>query len=124
MSKRLVKTLIAGALATCALTGAARADSYEDGQIAYQRGDYDAALTLCRPLAERGDAQCQYVLGLAYGLGRGVRRDYGAAAKWYRLAADQGVAEAATNLGTLYANGKGVPQDYAQALLWWRKAID
>jgi TPR repeat protein len=44
--------------------------------------------------AEKGDAKAQFVLGLKYDTGTGVRQDYAEAAKWYRKAKDQGVADA------------------------------
>ena len=35
----------------------------DEGLTAYQRGDYQAALKVWRPLAEQGDAQAQHNLG-------------------------------------------------------------
>jgi len=74
--------------------------------------------------AEKGDANAQFVLGLKYDTGKGVRQDYAEAAKWYRKAAEQGYAEAQFNLGTMYDEGRGVQQDYAEAAKWYRKAKD
>ena len=42
--------------------------------------------------AEKGDAKAQFVLGLKYDTGKGVRQCYAEVAKWYRKAKDQGVA--------------------------------
>jgi uncharacterized protein len=38
----------------------------EDGQAAYNRGDYATALKLFRPLAEQGNADAQNNLGWLY----------------------------------------------------------
>ena len=122
--KRWISALIAGGFISLGLYGAALAGVYEDGQKAYEQGDYATALQLWRPLAEQGDARSQHMLGLAYGLGHGVPRDYATAVRWYRLAADQGMVAAAADLGAMYANGDGVPQDYAEALKWWRRAVN
>jgi hypothetical protein len=95
------------------------ADPFEDGLAAYKRGDYTTALCLWKPLAEQGDAQAQFNLGLRYDRGRGVPQDDAEAAKWYREAAEQGDATAQVNLGAMYAKGRGVPQDYVQAHMWF-----
>jgi hypothetical protein len=46
-------------VAALALFGSAMAGPAEDGQAAYQRGDYAAAMRLWRPLAEQGNARAQ-----------------------------------------------------------------
>jgi uncharacterized protein len=123
MKSWLMRTCLAGVL-TVGLAGAAVAGPFEDAQAAYASGDYQGAIQLWRPLAERGDARAEYMLGLAFSLGRGVPRDCATAAVWYRKAADQGVAAAQVNLGAMYANGDSVPQDYTQAIRWWRQATN
>ncbi len=76
------------ALAIMALAVPSNAGPFEDGNAAYQRGDYATALRLWRPLAEQGDAGAQYNLGLMYREGQGVSQDDAEAAKWYRKAAE------------------------------------
>jgi TPR repeat protein len=121
MKQGLVRIGLGGALACC-LASAAVAGPFEDGQAAYANGDYQGAVQFWRPLAERGDPRAEYMLGLAFNLGRGVPRNDATAVVWYRKAADQGVAAAQANLGAMYANGEAVDQDYAQAITWWRRA--
>jgi len=96
----------------------------EDAAAAYARGDYATALRLLRPLAEQGDAQAQYNLGVLYDNGRGVPQDNAEAMKWYRKAADQGDARSQNNLASMYATGQGVPKNYAEAMKWFRRAAD
>lgn len=96
--------------------------SFEKGLEATKRGDYAAALSQWRPLAEKGNANAQYNLGLFYDKGWGIARNYAEAALWYRKAADQGDADAQYNLATMYDDGQGVSQDYAEALRWYRRA--
>ena len=67
----------------------------EDGEAAYQRGDYSTALRLLRPLAEHGDAHAQFDLGVIYNNGRGVLQNFATAYKWFSLAAAQGDQTAA-----------------------------
>ncbi len=47
-----------------------------------------------RALAEQGDVNAQFNLGVRYGDGRGVSQDDAEEVRWYRLAADQGHAGA------------------------------
>jgi TPR repeat protein len=89
------------------------------GDVAYKRGDYEAALQAWRPLAAQGNAGAQLNLGYMYDNGYGVQQDYGEAIKWYRLAAAQGSDRAQYNLGLMYDNGDGVTQDYVQAHMWY-----
>ena len=102
-------------------SGFVRAD-LESAMAAYDAGDYETSAELLIPLAEAGDAQAQFNLGLMYDQGFGVPKDYTEAIKWYRKAAAQGLALAQANLGIMYEKGFGVQQDYAEAVKWYRKA--
>ncbi len=95
---------------------------WDEGVVAYDRGDYATALREWRPIAEQGNARAQYNLGVMYYNGQGVPQDYAEAAKWFRKAADQGEAKAQFNLGVMYDSGYGVPQDYVQAHMWYNLA--
>ena len=64
-----------------------------------------------KALAERGDADAQFMTGAMYHEGVGVRQDYAKAAKWVEKSAKQGDARAQFNLGMMYKEGKGVRQD-------------
>lgn len=109
------------ALLVCgALWGA----NFQAGLEAYQRGDFAAALKEWQPLAEQGDANSQYNLGMLYARGQGVPQDYPKAIDWYQKAATQGVAAAQYNLGVIYANGQGVPPNGEEAKKWFLKAAD
>ena len=98
------------------------AQDFEAGLEAYERGDYVAALNVYRPLAEQGNAQAQYHLGLMYENGHGMAQDNVEALNWYSKAAEQGHASAQNNLGAMYDKGRGVPQDDAEAAKWYTKA--
>ena len=112
------------ALIMCILTvGLVWAD-YQAGLEAYERGDYETALQEFQPLAESGDSNAQFRLGVMYDNGEGVAQDYGEAFKWYRKAAQQDHAIAQFNLGARYATGKGVVQNYEETIKWYEKAIE
>lgn len=84
--------------------------------------DKQAVLERVRPLAEQGNANAQYNMGVLYDRGYGVERDYDKARKWYKKAAAQGYAKAAHNLGVMYQQGHGVKVDYKRAAYWFKQA--
>ena len=73
--------------------GALLAADFDAGLAALQKGDYAAALREWTPLAEQGDAEAQFNLGVMYQKGNGVKQDNKQAAKWFALAAKQGRSE-------------------------------
>jgi hypothetical protein len=75
------------------------AGPFEDGESAYHKGDFSAALRLFRSLADSGHLDAQFRLGVMYAEGKGVQKDYVEAMKWYRKAADQGDTNAQSLLG-------------------------
>jgi hypothetical protein len=97
---------------------------FATGQVAYDSGDYETALAEWRPLAEAGDADGQFGMGLLYGSGYGVELDDFQALKWYVLAAGQGHAKAQCNIAVMHANGWGVPQSDEEALKWYSLAAE
>lgn len=116
---RLVPVLLFLGLATPVAAG-----SYNDAATAYLRGDFQTALHILRPLAEHGDVNAQFNLGVMYKKGDGVPQDTIEAAKWYEKAADQGYAPAEYNLASLYEKGLGVPPDYTKAAALYRAAAE
>ncbi len=92
------------------------------GYQSYLKGDYRAAYNEWLPLAELGDVEAQYNLGVMYDEGAGMEQDLAVAAKWYRRAAEQGFMDAQTNLGIMYFHGQGVERDLDEATRWFRQA--
>lgn len=92
---RIVGIALAAAVSAAAPACAAPASSgYEDGLAAYQRNDYAKSLQLLRPLAERGDARAQYLVGRQYQFGQAVKPDRAEAFYWYKRAEAKGHQEA------------------------------
>ncbi|MEI6985655.1 MAG: tetratricopeptide repeat protein [Rhodospirillaceae bacterium] len=114
------KTALALMVLGLSCTGGAslRADQLEDGLSAYSSSDYQQAALLVRPVAEAGNKEAQYVLGVMYDRGNGVPQDMVAAASWYARSANQGHALAQYNLGAMYCEGLGVAFDPIQAYKW------
>ncbi len=121
--RRGLFALLLTVVASAAFATGARAQSYDDGMVAYETGDFAKALEIWGPVAENGDAVAQDSLGkLLENGGAGVPRDLVAAAKWYQRSASQDISAAQNNLGLMYAQGRGVPQDVARAAKLWHDA--
>jgi|GEM_PF-3931120 len=94
------------------------ANSVRAGVEAWQAGNYDEAIRMWRPLADRGDADAQYNIAQAYFLGRGVPQNMTLAEQWYERAARQGHEEAQANYGLLlFQNGRR-----REAIQWIERA--
>ena len=93
-----------------------------------QQGPSDAeaaqVLKSARPLAENGNANAQYNMGVLYDEGYGVEQDYAQARDWYEKAAAQNYSKAEHNLGIMYQEGHGVGQDSAKAAEWFKRAAE
>ena len=103
--------------------GAASGD-FQKGWAAYNSLDYATAKAEWQDLADTGDAQAAYGMGLLYGNGFGVDMNDELALKYYGVAAEQGHADAAFNLAVMHQNGWGVPMDEAKANEWYALAAD
>lgn len=97
---------------------------FTKGQEAYNSGDYETALTEWQVLADEGDADGQFGMGLLHDNGFGVALDSLLAAKWYQSAAEQGHGEAQCNLAVMYENGWGVAQSDENAFKWYSLAAE
>jgi len=88
LSLLLSVALATPALVTLALVTPAWAD-FKKGMQAYQLGDYGAAIKQWQPLADSGDKNAQFQLGLMHEMGFGTPRNLAEACAWYAEAADK-----------------------------------
>ncbi len=89
-----------GAIAAVYLSAvsASLAGPWEDGMAAYNRGDYVPAVQIFRPLAAKGNAKAQKLLGTMYRRGQGVGRSSAHAFVWLSRAAAHGDRKAKAEL--------------------------
>ena len=120
---RIVPGIILSALSLIYFSTGWSAD-FAKGQEAFESGDYETALAEWQSLAEEGQADAQFGMGLLYASGFGVSLDDSLALQWYLSAADQGHAEAQCNIAVMYANGWGVPQSDEEAFKWYSLAAE
>lgn len=71
-----------------------------------------------RRLADAGDADAQWLMGVRYHDGAGVAHDDGQAVHWFLRAAEQGNVAAQGALGAYYWRGRGVSPDLSKAYFW------
>ena len=76
------------------------------------------SLSDLRKLADSGDADAQWQLGVRYHNGEQVPHDDTRAMLWFLRAAEQGQVTAQATLGAYYWAGRGVPQDLTKAYFW------
>lgn len=103
---------------------AAAVTALDTALAAYDAGDYRAARTQLKPLADRGSAVAETLLGVMAAKGEGGRADPAAAAGWWLRAANRDYAPAQLALAKALADGRGVTADREAALVWAELAAD
>lgn len=82
----------------------------------------EITIKLLKDASEKGIAQSQYLLGVAYLTGTGVDLDYNIAQELLISAAEQNHSNAQYNLGVIHANGLGVESDLDKAYQWFKRS--
>ncbi|MDZ4261434.1 MAG: tetratricopeptide repeat protein [Pseudomonadota bacterium] len=86
---------------------------------AAEAGNFDSAVSIWKALAEKGDPQAQFNLGLMYHSGLGLAQSEGEAVKWYKKAAEGGYSAARVYLVVGYEEGWfGLSRDQQKADYW------
>ncbi|MEE4451254.1 SPOR domain-containing protein [Novosphingobium resinovorum] len=99
--KTIFPLLAAGLAVMTAPVALAQAPDVKAGVDAWSGGNYDSAVRIWQPLADRGDADALFNLAQAYKLGRGVPLDLTRAEDLYGKAAAKGHLQAADAYGLL-----------------------
>ena len=98
------KVIVGGSAIAAAFVvsaSAALAGPWEDGMVAYNRGDYIPAMRLFRPLAEAGNPKAQSQMGTMYRKGEGVGKSAARAFMWFSAAARGGDGKAKADMRAL-----------------------
>lgn len=86
---------------------------------------YTNAHKQANPLAVKGDARAQYVMGLLYYYGDGdIYMNKTTALTWFKKSASQGYMRAQYKLGDWYEHGQGITKNDSLAAEWYRKAAE
>ncbi|MFP6744291.1 MAG: SEL1-like repeat protein [Alphaproteobacteria bacterium] len=121
-----MRPLFAVVTLVATMTGQPVWAGFSDGWMAYQAGEYEAAMDAWLPLAKRGDLDAMYDMAALYETGRTVdgEPDMARAIAWYSRAAEHQLAAAQYRLAWLYDMGFGVGPDPEQSLDWYRQAAE
>jgi putative methionine-R-sulfoxide reductase with GAF domain len=76
------------------------------------------SLAELRKLADQGDAEAQWQMGVRFHNGEGVPHDDAQAMQWFQRAAERGHVTAQGALGAYYFAARGVPKDLSKAYFW------
>lgn len=125
---------LAAVMLIAVLSGAVHAQENGDaaaGRAAFMAAQYEKAKRILEPLAEAGDAEAQYWIGVMYAHGRGYPPVCRQAIRWYERAAAQGHPLATFNVGFMLYHGWGADpsgcrftSDAARAAPWLKKAAE
>lgn len=89
----------------------------------FERGNFEVAETQLRPLADEGDPNAQYALGIML-LNGYIEGPEDGAVNWLTRAAEQGYLQAQTELARMYRLGDGVEQNFDAMAKWYRRAAE
>ncbi len=91
----------------------------------YQDQDNNLSFKLLEQMVNHTQNQVlQYLMGMCYFFGLGVKKCEKRAVEWYQLAADQGDVVAQTTFGVCCKKGSGVEMNDGEALKWYRLAAE
>ncbi len=94
------------------------------GIAAFEAKNFALAMPLLGGLAEKGNPDAQYRLGIMYQNGLGLVRNELMAMKWMTAAAKQGFAYAQHGIGFMYLEGDCVNKNPEKAAQWFHKAAE
>lgn len=103
--------------------GDVAAQTYEEAEAAYKKGDYKTARRIALPLAKSGNPSAQHLLSVVYSLGQGVETDVCESTMWADKAARQNLGRAQYSLALAYYHGNGVYRNSALTYRWALAAI-
>ena len=94
----------------------------QDGQAAFNTGNYDLAFSLWQTRATQGHSDAQVFVGLSYANGWGVDKNTKLAGHWYQKAAKNDNASGQFLLGIYLISGKDA--DLPTGVMWLRRAAE
>lgn len=115
-------TLVTTTLATPQATEKLITPELQDGQAAFNTGNYDLAFSLWQTRATQGHSDAQVFVGLSYANGWGVDKNTKLAGHWYQKAAKNDNASGQFLLGIYLISGKDA--DLPKGVMWLRRAAE
>ena len=91
---------------------------FEKGCAFYDAGEYSAALPLMLPLAQEGDKEAEFRVGMCYSMAE----NHKTALEWLQKAREKEHMKASYNIGWMYGTGKGVAKDESKWLKYTKES--
>lgn len=103
-------------------TQSEKADRFNEGLLAHDKGDYARAFEIWLPLAQQDDLAAMRNVALLLKEGRGTTPNPERALYFFERAGRGGLISAQVNTAFMYLNGEGIAQDYKKASFWFHAA--
>lgn len=103
---------------------------FEWTRKAYENGNKTALTNLTwyfnkyKSLAENGNIEAAFYVGLCYYEGYGTTINYNNAFEWFKIGAEGGDEDSQSNLAMMYYYGIGTSVDKVSAIYWWKKSAE
>lgn len=114
------RIIILCVMALFAMTLQAQNYQISRAQSLIENGDYKEAAMLLRPLAEKGNAEAQYMVSKLFAEGNGVIKSQQQAERYLKSAANGGYVQAMED----YSDKLYIKKDYVTAYKWMKAAYD
>lgn len=121
-----MKKIISAALVGLLFSSGACFAGFDEGQKAYNKGDFKSALRNWMPLAKQGDTEAEKKLAWMYLQGEGVPKSIQESLTWGRKAAENGDIVAQNFVGAVLKKlgMDGNRNAFKEAAIWFRKSAD
>lgn len=119
----IVLSLIFALSSLCCFQNA-YAGPFENGQAAYNSGQYAQAKVYWSKAAKNGHAEANYALGKLYEDGQGVTQSFNTAFGHYTQAGFKNHIPATYKVATYHYEGKSIAKSHSLAAIWFEKAAD
>lgn len=95
-----------------------------EGMAAFALDDYATARRLLAPIAEEGDQEAMWSMGVLLANGEGGPRDFAESYRLFRRAAEAGHTRAYYDVGLMYQLGEGRPANMEKATDWYTRGVE
>jgi TPR repeat protein len=117
--------LIAAAGAYFGLQGSKREGrAVDDGVVEFKKGNYETAVRMLTPYADKGNKAAELNVGIAYAFGLGVSRNRERAHALLRDSLGTRASDTYLWVAKSFETGDGVGRDTGEAVAWYRIAAD
>jgi TPR repeat protein len=104
------------------ITNSYSQNSIQDAERAIKNKEYELAIKIAQPYAQKGNSAAQAILGFVYLNGYGVSQNYSEALKYFKLSSDQNNSYSQNMIGLMYANGNGVEKNIIEAVKYFKQS--